>query len=187
MENNRFGTREVIEAVIGTIVFIAAGILINYLYEKNIMNPNAIRWICGNVFVLTMVSMIAGPIVGIICAFSGCLILELILMGDVINYRIVLYMLYAYIVGRYSSRLDVCKGNFDGIKLLDYNVIHTLGSIVCYSLMYPVLMFVFADLELKRLINIGVYNTLVAIALNGIIGTPILYLISRTINKKKNI
>ena len=183
MNKLRFGTKEVVAVIAATIIYVLVEAFERYLIGQGLLAEPVLDWVRIRVLMVIVVAAMFGPIVGVVCGVGGALLVNVIFYGYISYSEVVTYALSGYLVGRYYDKLGVLNGEFKGIALVDFNAIQILTHIVCSILFLPLFLFATENELLGTTIVLGVKNAIGAIIETCVLGTPILYIVSKSLKK----
>lgn len=179
MNKIRFGTKEIIAVIVVIALYVISEWGERYLIGCGLISTAVLDWVKIRVLIVVVSSAIFGPIVGIICGVGGALLVDMMYYSNVRYGEIIAYAMNGYIIGRYRDIFGVLKGEFRGIKLLDFNIIQLLCMIVGAVLFLPLFFFITENANMRESIVIGTKSAVGCFALTGTVGTCILYIISK--------
>ena len=185
MEKIKFESKDVIAVIFATTIYVLAEFLEQSLINRGIIFPDVHNWFRMRVLVDIIMAALFGPIVGVVSGVGGALLVNVVYFGSISYVDVLAYGFCGFFVGRYYDKLGVLRGEFQGIKILDFNVIQLLCNLFCSSIISPLLFFLLEGTNLIDSINISLQIAFGSILVTGIIGTLILIIISKIARKRR--
>lgn len=179
MNKIKFGTREVIAAIVSIAIYIIVDCIQRYAVQIGLMAEHSYHFFKLRVLVVTVSAALFGPFVGVIVAIAGAVIITVMFSGNVIIVEMLAYAINGLFIGYYSDKFGVMEGEFKRIKILDYNVVQFIANSFCSAIFSPLLMFVVYNEELMLSLKKGVESCIGNVIGSGILGTAILVIISK--------
>jgi len=178
MGEYRFGSKEVIAVILGTLLYVGAEWLERNLITNGIIAGEILNWVRIRIFIVSIIAAVYGPVVGMICGVGGAvLVCELFLVPDM-PMEAFIYGLYGYLMGRFANRFYVLDGQFRGIAIFDFNVVQVFANTICSIMIAPLILFLVNGTNLYESIELGEMNAVGSIVLIGVIGTIGMHFIS---------
>ena len=176
----KFDTPTVTAIVIGTVLLI---ITEYYFYG---FAPSYVEWavqICAATIVI--IATMYGMVAGILIPAVALTITGAAFMGRDIFDDLVPLMLLGTASGHYMDRLLVRRGDFSGMKILDFCILETALAILAWICIYPLERFYVYATDLRTSLDKGIIYCGVSILGVLCICLPVLFLCNRLFRKKR--
>ncbi len=185
MNKTRFGTKEIIASVVGTMLFAGIRILEDYLFSKGIIQPEIAVWIGLGVPVLAAVALFFGPVCSVLCAIGGELISRAILGTSVRYLELFTLGLYGLLIGVFFGKLHNRNYRFGIRDVIDFNVIQMLAGIICGMFILPLGQFMIDGRGINEAIVIGGKKTVGISVTVGVILSVAMFIVSLVTSGRK--
>lgn len=184
MVKSKFGTKEVIIAIVLIIVYVLLEGLQRYMVARGILTVESYDWVKARVVIIAIAAALLGPAMGCVIGISGALLANMIFYGYASYVEILAYALAAYIIGRYAKQFKIWEGEFKGRVILDFNVVQILSNVICSIFVCPLLFFVGEDMNLLQAANLGAKSAFGSSVSIAIVGTFVLWIFSKRCSKR---
>lgn len=131
--NNKFGTLEIVAAVVGVFAVSYIGHMINH--SSSIVTTNILY--CAIVIVLALFSAVFGRYVGLIVGVVGVLLSQYIVPQEQWLITTVAMGLYGASIGAYSNKYHILDGDFKKNEIILLDLISILDNIIVFALLFP--------------------------------------------------
>lgn len=180
----KFGTEEVISIIITTALYVIMDWVQQYLVMAGILSASSYDYFKFRVLIITLVAVIYGPILGVVVAIGGTLLVNVAFYGYISYAEVGVYVIDAIVLGCCSDTLGVLNGRFTRRKVVDFNMLQMVINIFCSMFMAPFFLFLTEGMNLNEAVNRGAKSAVGNIIGTGIFGTIIL-IITNSIVKHK--
>lgn len=171
----KLGIHEIIGIIVGILGFIIFDVVNDKYCIDKFFISNCIRCVW-----LAAISALCGPVVGVIVGFAGSQG-QVLYNGDVAWFVYSLGMsIYGLFIGRYAPKYGAREGLFIKEKIMLFNLIQSLASIIVFVFFIPLVLFLLLKGNLYELIRIGCENAVSSVLFVGVFLTIIFNLYTRS-------
>ncbi|MDO4189058.1 MAG: ECF transporter S component [Lachnospiraceae bacterium] len=172
----------------GIIAFVACVIAITFIskamYLFGIDSENPVMIIVVEAFI-AFASALFGPITGALSGFLGIVCANEYCGVSIMFVDAITLSAIGVMIGIFADHYGVRDRNFTPKNMYLFNLTHAMSLIAGFIFIRPYLAYIFEKKELFAGINTGLYVTVVCFVAVGIVVTGLLYIISKSISKKK--
>ena len=178
--NKRFDIEAVVAMIAGTILLV----MINVYRWEPFPRPQA--WMIGvSTAVVVMVSAVYGVIAGALVPIAACTITGLAFWNAGVVSELVALLILGMMTGHYMDKFDIGRGNFRGLKIVDYAVVEAALAIVIWIFVTPLCKFYVNGAGLSDAIHEGVFYLGITFAIAVCICLPLLLLFNSLFKKRQ--
>lgn len=182
----KIGTKEIIAAIIGGLLYLAVSFGVFTLESGGGWITELLTWVLPAAVIIIVFAVLFGPFTGAISGGGGCMLTGIILCGQIEFSLVVQMVILGCFVGRYSEKIVGKEEGFNKTAAIDFNVIQMAALIICNVLYAPIVTFILNDKSIFRLLQTGI-NQLVGTGIcTMIIGTPLVFVCSKIMSKVEN-
>lgn len=178
--DKRFDIHTVTAIVIGTIMIIITNY---YMHLSSSFSKEWIVQICSAVVIV--IAAVTGTVSGFLMPLVSSMIVGIALMGFNVTVEFLILALFGISAGHYMEKLGVRKGEFNGIRIIDFCMLQIMLSIIAWICVYPLSDFYTYGRDLRETLNLGVFHCGISIIIELCICLPILILCNRLFRQKR--
>lgn len=182
----KIGTKEIIAAIIGGLLYLAVSFVVFSLENGGGWIAELLGWVLPVAVIITVFAALFGPFTGAISGGGGCMLTGIILFGQIEFSLVVQMVILGYFVGRYSEKIVGKEEGFNRSSAIDFNVVQMAALIICNVLYAPIVTFILKDRSIFRLLQTGINQLIGTGICSMIIGTPLVFVCSRLMDKIEN-
>jgi len=184
MEKIKFGSKEVIAVVFATTLYVLVELLERYLMAGGIISGDFDYWIRLRIIIDILMAALFGPAVGVVSGVGGTLLVNVLYYGYISYVEVISFGVCGLLVGRYYNKLGILKGEFSGIRIIDFNVIQIISNLFCSCVIPPLMFFLIDGTNINESIRISFQIAFGSIVVTAILGSAILIIISKLVRRK---
>ncbi|MBQ7480247.1 MAG: ECF transporter S component [Lachnospiraceae bacterium] len=178
--DKRFDIHTVTAIVIGTIIIIITNY---YMHLSSSFSKEWIVQICSAVVIV--IAAVTGTVSGFLMPLVSSMIVGIALMGFDVTVEFLILALFGISTGHYMEKLGVRKGEFNGIRIIDFCMLQIMLSIIAWICVYPLSDFYTYGRDLRETLNLGVFHCGISIIIELCICLPVLILCNRLFRQKR--
>ena len=134
--------------------------------------------------VVVVIAAVYGIEAGILIPVAACTIYGVTMRDPIITKEIIFLLLAGIVTGHYKDRFMVDKGDFSGVRILDYVVIETGVAVLTWLCLYPLGSFYLKQSDLRVTLTDGLKNCGICMIGKVCICLPVLLLLNVVLKKK---
>lgn len=178
--DKRFDIHTVTAIVIGTIIIIITNY---YMHLSSSFSKEWIVQICSAVVIV--IAAVTGTVSGFLMPLVSSMIVGIALLGFDVTVEFLILALFGISTGHYMEKLGVRKGEFNGIRIIDFCMLQIMLSIIAWICVYPLSDFYMYGRDLRETLNLGVFHCGISIIIELCICLPVLILCNRLFRQKR--
>ncbi len=178
--DKKFDIHTVTAIVIGTIIIIITNY---YMHLSSSFSKEWIVQICSAVVIV--IAAVTGTVSGFLMPLVSSMIVGIALMGFDVTVEFLILALFGISAGHYMEKLGVRKGEFNGIRIIDFCMLQIMLSIIAWICVYPLSDFYTYGRDLRETLNLGVFHCGISIIIELCICLPVLILCNRLFRQKR--
>lgn len=178
--DKKFDIHTVTAIVIGTIMIIITN------YYMHGLSPFPGEWtvqICSAIIIV--IAVMTGTIAGLLMALVSSTIVGIALLGLDVTVGFLILTLFGVSTGHYMEKLNVRRGEFNGIRIFDFCILQIMLSIMAWICVYPLSNFYMYGRDLRETLNRGVIHCGISILIELCVCMPVLLLCNRLFRQKR--
>lgn len=178
----RIGTREIIAAVVGGMIYLAVSALAIYMEGYSDFGRHMLYWVEPVEVIVIIVGALFGPFAGSISGAGGCMLSGITLSGSIDFTTVFRMIILGWLVGRYSERIGGESIAFGRQEVMDFNAVSLLALAISNVLYYPTIGFLLGRSSIFAFIKAGVMSFVGTGLVTMVLGT-LLVALGRKIRK----
>lgn len=135
--------------------------------------------------VVIVIAAVTGTVSGFLMPLVSSMIVGIALMGFDVTVEFLILALFGISTGHYMEKLGVRKGEFNGIRIIDFCMLQIMLSIIAWICVYPLSDFYTYGRDLRETLNLGVFHCGISIIIELCICLPVLILCNRLFRQKR--
>ena len=176
--SGKFDLKTVFAIIIGSFILS----IINFgMWQHNIFSPEISIPISA--IVVVVLATMYGMITGIMIPVIGCFIFGAVVDTPVAVAQMLALLALGISAGLYMDKFAVDKGDFNGIKILDFCVVQLQSSTIVWMFLRPLCLFYFYRYDIIDALFSSLFSFAIAVSVQICVCVPILVVLSKHIKR----